>query len=101
MLFLIDVNDLPNAPNILDSIMFADDSNLFYSHHDIKTRFSTVNEELEKLVDWFTTNRSSVNIKKTKYNFFRKNSVRDNIPLKLPDRHISAKRIERKYSKSF
>ena len=101
LLFLTDVNDLPNAPNILDSIMFADDSNLFYSHHDIKTRFSTVNEELEKLVDWFTTNRSSVNIKKTKYNFFRKNSVKDNIPLKLPDLHIPAKRIERKYSKIF
>ena len=101
LLFLIYVNDLPNATNILDPIMFADDTNLFYSHHDIKTLFSTVNEELEKLGDWFTANRLSLNIKKTKYTFFHKNSVKDNIPLKLPDLHISNKSIERKSSIKF
>ena len=98
---IIYVNDLPNATNILDPIMFADDTNLFYSHHDIKTLFSTVNEELEKLGDWFTANRLSLNIKKTKYTFFHKNSVKDNIPLKLPDLHISNKSIERKSSIKF
>ena len=29
--------------------MFADDTNLFYSHSDIKILFKTVNEELHKL----------------------------------------------------
>ena len=29
LLFLVDVNDLPNASRLLDSIMFADDTNLF------------------------------------------------------------------------
>ena len=101
LLFLIYVNDLPNATNILDPIMFADDTNLFYSHHDIKTLFSTVNAELQKLADWFTANRLSLNIKKTKYTFFHKNSVKDNIPLKLPDLHISNKSIERKSSIKF
>ena len=89
LLFVIYVNDLPNATNILDPIMFADNANLFYSHYDIKTLFSTVNEELEKLGGWFTANRLSLNIKKTKYTFFHKNSVKDNIYLKLPDLHIS------------
>ena len=70
LLFLVYVNDLPNATNILDPIMFADDKNLFYSHHDIKTLFSTVNEELEKLAGWFTGNRLSMSIKTTKYTFF-------------------------------
>ena len=50
LLFLIYVNDLPNATNILDPIMFPDDTKLF-------TLFSTVNEELEKLEGWFTANR--------------------------------------------
>ena len=81
--------------------MFADEANLFYSHHDIKTLFSTVNKELEKLGDWFSANRLSLNIKKTKYTFFHKNSVKDNIPLKLPDLHISNKSIERKSSIKF
>ena len=81
--------------------MFADNTNLFYSHHDMKTLFSTVNKELEKLGGWFTANRLSLNIKKTKYIFFHKNSVKDNIPLKLPDFHISNKSIERKFSIKF
>ena len=101
LLFLIYVNDLPNATNILDPIMFADDTNIFYSHHDIKTLFSTVNEEIENLGGWFTANRLSLNIEKTKYTFFLKNSVKDNIPLKLPDLYISNKSIERKSSIKF
>ena len=32
LLFLIYVNDLCNASNILDPIMFADDTNLFFSY---------------------------------------------------------------------
>ena len=36
LLFLIYVNDLNQELNKLDPIMFADDTNLFYSHHLIK-----------------------------------------------------------------
>ena len=79
--------------------MCADDTNLFYSYHDIKTLFSTVSEKLEKLGGWFTANRLSLNIKKTKYTFFHKNSVKYNIPLKLPDLHN--KSFERKSSLKF
>ena len=39
VLFLIYVNDLNRASDTLDLIMFADDTNLFYSHKDIKTLF--------------------------------------------------------------
>ena len=81
--------------------MFADDKNLFYSHHNIKTLLSTVNEELEKLGGWFTANRVSLNVKKPKYTFFHKNSVKDNIPVKLPDLDISYKSTERKSSIKF
>ena len=31
-----------------DPIMFADDTNLFYEHKDLKTLFSLVNQELQK-----------------------------------------------------
>ena len=39
LLFLIYVNDLCNTLNILDPIMFADDTNLFFSHQNISTLF--------------------------------------------------------------
>ena len=44
-----DVNDLSNASSVLDSIMYADDTSLFYSNNDIETLFSAVNMELEKI----------------------------------------------------
>ena len=84
-----------------NAIIFADDANRIYSRHNIKALFSTVNAELEKLGDWSTANRLSLNIRKTKYTFFHKNLVKDNIPLKLSDLHISNKSIERKSSIKF
>ena len=101
LLFLIYVNDLCNASNILDPIMFADDTNLFFSHRNISTLFLTVNNELHKIGEWFKANRLSLNIKKTKYTFFHKNSVKDNIPLKLPELKIANRGIEKSNTVKF
>ena len=67
LLFLIYVNDLNQVSNILDPIMFADDTNFFYSHHQIKTLFETVNCELKNIGQWFKANKLSLNIKKIIY----------------------------------
>ena len=50
--------------------MFADDTKLFYSHHDIKELFRLAISELEKVCDWFNANKPSLNAGKTKYIFF-------------------------------
>ena len=47
LLLLLFVNDLHNS-SALHPIMFADDTNLFYEHTDLKTLFSVVNQELQK-----------------------------------------------------
>ena len=65
--------------------MFADDTNLFYSEKDIKKLFQTVNNELEKISQWFISNKLSINETKTKYSFFHKPSKRDYISLALPN----------------
>ena len=80
--------------------MFADDTNLFFSHSNIETLFSTVNIELRKLTEWFKANKLSLNSDKTKYTFFHKLNKRDNIPLKLPELHIKHSNKKRK-CKSF
>ena len=46
LLFLLYINDLPQASKLLDPIMFADDTNLFYLGKDIHSLFNTVNNEL-------------------------------------------------------
>ena len=59
LLFLIYVNDMPNCSKILGFILFADDTNIFYAHNDIKTLIETVNSELKFLSNWFRANRLS------------------------------------------
>ena len=51
LLFLLYVNYLKNASSILDHIMFADDTNLFYTHSNIQKLSSTMNEELVSITE--------------------------------------------------
>ena len=60
LLFLVYVNDLPNASRLLDPIMFSDDTNLFFNHKDIKHLFTVVNNELVSIKYWFTANKLSL-----------------------------------------
>ena len=73
--------------------MFADDTNLFYSEKDIKKLFQTVNNELEKISQWFISNKLSTYVTKTKYSFFDKPSKRDYIPLALPNYTLTITRF--------
>ena len=52
LLFLLYVNDLKNASNVLDQIMFADETNLFFTHKDIRYLIQIVNQELENINHW-------------------------------------------------
>ena len=60
-LFLILVNDLHKETKYLDPIIFADDTNLFCSHKNIKTLFQIVNSELKLVTEWFLANKLSLN----------------------------------------
>ena len=64
LLFLLYINDLHQASKIIKPIMFADDTNFFYSHMNIKTLFDTVNKELNNVNEWFKANKLSLNTKK-------------------------------------
>ena len=94
LLFLLYVNDLENASNILDAIMFADESNLIFRHKDMRYLSQIVNQELENINQWFISNKLSLNIKKTKYSFFHKPSQKENIPLLLPKLTINNYEIQ-------
>ena len=47
LLFLLYINDLYKASNIITPVMFADDTNLFYSNKNIKILFKEMNIELK------------------------------------------------------
>ena len=61
---------MPRASQLLEPIMFADDTNLFYAHRNLETIFAVVNTELDKICEWFKANKLSLNAGKTKYLIF-------------------------------
>ena len=95
LLFLLYINALPQVSKLLDPIMFADDTNLFYSRKDIHSHFNTVNNELSNISHWFNSNKLSLNVDKTKFTLFQKVRQRDNIPLVLPTLKINNTLIKR------
>ena len=60
-----------------------DDTNLFYSHQDIKELFRVVNSELEKVCGWFNANKDNIYIYIYIYIYIHRHRNRDDIPLKF------------------
>jgi retron-type reverse transcriptase len=63
LLFLLFINDLPNATDIL-TLLFADDTTFQVSGCDIPKLFEYANLELQKASNWFKANKLTLNVKK-------------------------------------
>ena len=74
LLFIIYVNDLPNASELLESILFADDTSLFSSFATFTLNsmidIKKINTELDHVFSWLCANKLSLNVSKTKYMIF-------------------------------
>ena len=101
LLFLIFINDLCHSTPLLEAILSADDTQLFYSHNNIKELCRTINAELNHLNDWFCANKLSLNTDKTEYVLFHKAKTKDNLPLVLPDLFINDVKIKSENSLKF
>ena len=73
--------------------MFPDDTNLFFSHKNIKELFHAASLELNKVFKCFNANKLSLNQDKTKYTLFHKAREKDNISLKFSSLVTSDKEI--------
>ena len=69
LLFIIYINDLPNASNIFHSIVYADDTNLSASLQSIKSinpdePIELINKKLSKISEWLSCfNKLSLGVK--------------------------------------
>ena len=61
---------MPECSNILESNLFADDTNLFLNSPNILNLETNLNVELEKVSQWLYTNKLSLNIEKTSFVVF-------------------------------
>ena len=71
LLFILYINDLPNASKLTQPLLFADDTSIFYSHSDPRCLQSVLNEELQNFDVWLKCKKLSVNIKKNNYIVFK------------------------------
>ena len=57
LLFLIYINDLCQISNILETVLYADDTSLFLSGSNIDDMITSMNSELKKLITWLNANK--------------------------------------------
>ena len=60
---------MPNATEF-STLLFADDTTFQVSDSDLNKLFDVANSELEKASVWFTANKLTLNVKKTKFMLF-------------------------------
>ena len=88
LLFLIYINDLPRVSRVFSMLMYADDTTLYCNINNANSDI-ILNNELCKISDWLSSNKLSLNVKKTKYMIFHTPQKRVIYPtLKLNNANI-------------
>ena len=70
ILFIIYNNDLPQVSNILNTTLFADDTNFSLTHTSYSDMIPILNTELDKIYHWTLANRLTINTNKTELLLF-------------------------------
>ena len=95
LLFILYINDFPQASKLFDFIMYADDTTLastldkFTESNNNMELCDSINSELVKINEWLTINKLSINTSKSKYMTFsfQKNFAHD-LDLKIDNLRI-------------
>ena len=75
-------------------ILFADDTNILYSHTDASYLMEVVNLELKKITCWFYTKKLSINVKKSNSIIFRPRQNRQTLDLAFNISNYSIDRVK-------
>ena len=75
LVYHLHINDIfSTISNVMEFILFADNTNLFLQDTSLSSLESRLNVELEKISTWFKVNKLSLNLNKTNYILFTKKS---------------------------
>ena len=61
LLLLLYINDIYSSSNKLKFYLFADDTNILYSHKNLKSFQNVMNFELNNVFQWLTSNKLTLN----------------------------------------
>ena len=78
--------------DILNVILFADDTNIFYYHSCLTHLVDVLCTELNKLHSWINVNKLSLNIDKTNYILLGRYATRQDITLNI--NNVEMKRVQ-------
>ena len=89
LLFLLYINDISESSKILKFFLFADDTTVYYSDKLNSQTEKLLNCELEKVSNWLSANKLSLNVKKSNFLHFHHGKYKkqilniriDNIPV--------------------
>lgn len=97
LLFLLYINDIGNIPFTPDIILYADDTNVFFSGENLHILQLQASKWLNNLSEWLIVNKLELNTKKTKYIIFRcrNKSIRNDVHLKFRGEIIERVRIHK------
>jgi hypothetical protein len=90
LLFILYANDIGNCSSLFHFILFADDTNIFFSSKSVTNFEDIVNSELLRLSEWFRANKLSLNINKTHFILFgnKSKACLENLCIKIEGRAI-------------
>ena len=95
LLFLIYINDIFNCSNHLAFILFADDTNIFAKHKDIKHLMDMINIELKHVASWLAANKLTLHPNETKFILFHPTRKKNNLhDINLHINGINIDRVE-------
>ena len=83
LLFLIYINDICNVSSLAKLILFADDTNLFFSNKDPLKLIELINEEIPKFTQWLMVNNLTLKIDKTKLILFKPRQKRTSVQIRI------------------
>lgn len=88
LLFLLFINDLCEVSKVLHFLMFADDTNFFYSGNNLSEITENINSEMGKVKKWFDKNKLCLNWEKTKYMIFGNCKKNENVRIAIEGNEI-------------
>ena len=92
LLFIMYINDLIYISNFSNMILYADDTNILFSHPDLNQLILRVNIELDNISKWFKVNKLSLNTDKSNYMIFKNrynNRTYDDLNIVIDGNQIS------------
>ena len=93
LLFLLYINDLPNASSLLTFHLFADDTNIYYSCKNLDDLESKLNHELKIVAEWMKSNRLALSILKTNFILFHSKKLKPSKLLNLKIDGVNIKQV--------